>query len=67
MTRSGSAKPNRKGSAVRSLRNKFSCLGLFMLAALLVSTSAAAGPYTQIQILMPGETEAPGATQLRRE
>jgi hypothetical protein len=35
-------------------------LSLGLASLLLVPTMAAAGPYTQLQILLPGETEAPG-------
>jgi hypothetical protein len=31
-----------------------------IVGMMLVSTMAAAGPYTQLQVLLPGETEAPG-------
>jgi len=55
---------NRKGSAVRSRRNKnyiwsLGC-AVLVLASIMMPVLAAAGPYTQIQILLPGETPAPG-------
>ena len=31
-----------------------------IVGLLLVPAMAAAGPYTQLQVLLPGETEAPG-------
>ena len=47
---------------MRSLRNKFLILSLGCLGLLLVPAMAAAGPYTQLQVLLPGESAAPGTT-----
>ncbi|MEN8006954.1 MAG: hypothetical protein ABFS42_08055 [Candidatus Krumholzibacteriota bacterium] len=46
---------------MRSLKYKFIILlSMGLVGMLMVPTIAAAGPYTQLQVLLPGETPAPG-------
>ncbi len=42
-------------------RGAWLLIGLLLLTQTLLASSAAAGPYTRLQVLLPGETAAPGA------
>jgi hypothetical protein len=52
---------NAGGDAVRhKRRGAWLVIGLALLTQMIFTSAAAAGPYTKLQVLLPGETAAPG-------